>query len=196
MDDTPARFGSDHGALRSEDMPLLVGRGRFTDDLNAPDQAYAVFLRAPVSHANIRAVDTERRTGDAGRARHLHRTGYYRRRPRRDSAGRRHHRTRRQADGRRGHAGAGELDRIRYVGEPVAIVVARTLAQAQDAVEQIKLDIEELAAPPPTSIARRPKAHRSFMRKRPATSRSTGPTATPRPSTRRSRPPRMSSACG
>jgi carbon-monoxide dehydrogenase large subunit len=57
MDDTPARFGSDHGALRSEDTPLLVGRGRFTDDLNAPDQAYAVFLRALVSHANIRSID-------------------------------------------------------------------------------------------------------------------------------------------
>ena len=54
MDDTPTRFGSDHGTLRSEDTPLLIGRGRFTDDLNAPDQAYAVFLRASVSHATIR----------------------------------------------------------------------------------------------------------------------------------------------
>ena len=57
MDSTPARFGSDHGTLRSEDEPLLTGRGRFTDDLNAPGQAYAVFVRAPVSHATIRSVD-------------------------------------------------------------------------------------------------------------------------------------------
>ena len=38
--DSTARFGSDHGALRSEDEPLLTGRGRFTDDLNVPGQAY------------------------------------------------------------------------------------------------------------------------------------------------------------
>ena len=48
MDSTPARFGSDHGTLRSEDEPLLTGKGRFTDDLNAPEQAYAVFVRATV----------------------------------------------------------------------------------------------------------------------------------------------------
>ena len=46
MDSTPARFGSDHGTLRSEDEPLLTGNGRFTDDLNVPGQAYGVFVRA------------------------------------------------------------------------------------------------------------------------------------------------------
>jgi len=56
--DSTARFGSDHGALRSEDEPLLTGGGRFTDDLNVPGQAYGVFVRAQVSHAAIRAVDT------------------------------------------------------------------------------------------------------------------------------------------
>ena len=55
--DSTARFGSNHGALRSEDEPLLTGSGRFTDDLTVPGQAYGVFVRAPVSHAAIRAVD-------------------------------------------------------------------------------------------------------------------------------------------
>ena len=55
--DSTARFGSDHGALRSEDEPLLTGGGRFTDDLNVPGQAYGVFVRAQVSHAAIRAID-------------------------------------------------------------------------------------------------------------------------------------------
>ena len=55
--DSTARFGSDHGALRSEDEPLLTGAGKFTDDLTVPDQAYGVFVRAPVSHAQIRTVD-------------------------------------------------------------------------------------------------------------------------------------------
>src|ERR1044072_4202506 len=57
MMDSTARFGSDHGALRSEDEPLLIGTGRFTDDLTVPSQAYGVFVRAPVSHAAIRDID-------------------------------------------------------------------------------------------------------------------------------------------
>src|SRR5258706_6951756 len=60
MDGTPTiRFGSDHGALRSEDEPLLTGRGRFADDLNVPGQAHGVFVRATTSHARLRRVDTE-----------------------------------------------------------------------------------------------------------------------------------------
>ena len=55
--DSTARFGSDHGTLRSEDAPLLTGTGKFTDDLNVPGQACGVFVRAPVAHAVIRAVD-------------------------------------------------------------------------------------------------------------------------------------------
>ena len=75
MDSTPARFGSDHGTLRSEDEPLLTGNGRFTDDLNAPGQAYAVFVRAPVGHAAIRARRRHGGARDAGRARRVHRRG-------------------------------------------------------------------------------------------------------------------------
>ena len=58
MQTTPTRFGSDQGALRSEDEPLITGHGRFTDDLCAPDQAYAGFLRSQLGHADIRKVDT------------------------------------------------------------------------------------------------------------------------------------------
>ena len=60
MQSTPIRFGSDHGALRSEDDPLLTGRGQFTDDMNAPDQAYGMFVRATAGHARIRHVDVTR----------------------------------------------------------------------------------------------------------------------------------------
>ena len=42
------RFGAAAGARRSEDGPLLTGRGRFTDDLTVPGQAHAVFVRATV----------------------------------------------------------------------------------------------------------------------------------------------------
>jgi carbon-monoxide dehydrogenase large subunit len=145
MDDTPTRFGSDQGTLRSEDTPLLTGHGRFTDDLNAPDQAYAVFVRAPVSHATIRSVDATAALAMSGVAgiftgKDLVADGLGSIPPVASSVGR---------DGRPMVTAAMPvlaIDHIRYVGEPVAIVIARTLAQAQDAAEQVKLDTEELSS--------------------------------------------------
>jgi len=43
---------------RREDLRLVTGRGRYSDDLNLPGQAYAVFVRSPHAHALIRALDT------------------------------------------------------------------------------------------------------------------------------------------
>ena len=60
MAEESLRFGSGRGAPRSEDDPLLAGRGRFTDDVNLPGQAYAAFVRAQLAHARIRAVDVSR----------------------------------------------------------------------------------------------------------------------------------------
>jgi carbon-monoxide dehydrogenase large subunit len=52
--DSALRFGSDRGAIRSEDAPLVTGGGQFTDDIKLSGQAYATFVRAPVAHAEIR----------------------------------------------------------------------------------------------------------------------------------------------
>jgi carbon-monoxide dehydrogenase large subunit len=43
---------------RREDLRLLTGRGRYSDDLNLPGQAYAVFVRSPHAHATIRTIHT------------------------------------------------------------------------------------------------------------------------------------------
>ena len=53
---------------RKEDLRLLTGSGRYSDDLNLPGQAYAFVLRSPHAHARIRKVDTAAARGDAGRA--------------------------------------------------------------------------------------------------------------------------------
>src|SRR5213592_1832277 len=62
MDGGPAGPGSNTGigqpVRRREDLRLLTGRGRYSDDENLPGQAYAVMLRAPYAHALIRQVDT------------------------------------------------------------------------------------------------------------------------------------------
>ena len=57
MAEETLRFGSGRDALRSEDEPLLTGRGRFTDDLASAGAAHAAFVRAPIGHGVIRAVD-------------------------------------------------------------------------------------------------------------------------------------------
>ena len=51
------RFGAVAGGRRTEDGPLLTGRGRFTDDIALPGQAHGAFVRAPVAHARIRSID-------------------------------------------------------------------------------------------------------------------------------------------
>ena len=108
-----------------------------------PGQAYGVFVRAPVSHAAIRAVDLAAARAMPGVI------GVY---SGKDAAadglgaippvavfpGR---------DGKPMFSAAMPVlaaDRIRYVGEPVAIVVAETLAQAQDAAEAVRIDYDEL----------------------------------------------------
>jgi aerobic carbon-monoxide dehydrogenase large subunit len=137
---TGPRFGS--GPPRSEDEPLLAGRGRFTDDRIAAVCARAVFVRSPHGHAAIRGVDVqdavkmpgvlavvtgaELQLGDIPTAVLL--------------------------PGRHGKpmfpAAMPVLahERVRYVGEPVALVVAQTLAQALDAADMVQVDYEALPA--------------------------------------------------
>jgi carbon-monoxide dehydrogenase large subunit len=137
------RFGSDAGTLRSEDEPLVTGYGRFTDDINVPGQAYAAFLRAPVGHANVNAIDTSEAASMPGvvgvfTGADLVADGLGAIPPVAVGVGR---------DGKPMFVAAMPPlvhDRIRYVGEPIAIVVAETLRQAMDAAERIEIDLEVL----------------------------------------------------
>src|ERR671921_885821 len=51
---------------RKEDQRFITGRGRYTDDLNRPGQAWAHFLRSPHAHAHIRSIDTAAVAGMPG----------------------------------------------------------------------------------------------------------------------------------
>src|SRR5438270_5691314 len=59
MDGGPTGTGIGQPVRRKEDLRLLTGDGRYSDDLNLPGQAYAVMIRSPHAHALIRAVNTE-----------------------------------------------------------------------------------------------------------------------------------------
>ncbi len=122
---------------RVEDRRLLSGRGRYVDDVVVPDMAHAAFVRSPLPHALIRGIDTTRATAVKGV--HAILTGA-------DIAA-----ITNPLMGMLALPGlydpwhwALAVDRVRLVGDPVAIVVATSRAVAEDAAEMIDVDYEEL----------------------------------------------------
>jgi len=157
MAEETLRFGSGRDALRSEDEPLLTGRGRFTDDLAPRGAAHAAFVRSPIGHGRIRSV------GVAAAARHAGVIGIFTGEDlERDGIGAIPPAVLLPGRGGAQMFGAAmpvlAVRRVRYVGEPVAIVVAETAAQAQDAAEAVALDLEGLAAVPDVARAAAPGA--------------------------------------
>ncbi|MEK9965423.1 MAG: xanthine dehydrogenase family protein molybdopterin-binding subunit [Rhodospirillaceae bacterium] len=150
-------MSSTHGIAqpvrRREDVRLLTGRGRFADDVNQDGQAHAAFVRSPVAHGVIREIDVAAASAASGVigvfvGDDLTAAGVghiVARWPRYQSA---------QIQSARPlytpRPGLAE-GKVRHVGETVAMVVAETRDQAEDAAALIELDIEEL--PAVTSLA-------------------------------------------
>ena len=134
-------FGIGASVKRREDQRLLTGEGRFADDFNGLGQAHAAFVRSPHAHADVLAIDAAPAKAVAGVLAVF--TGH-------DLA----------ADGvggiptliaeRGGNIRSRDgspfaeptwlalaTDRVRHVGEPIAMVVATTPAQARDGAEAV-----------------------------------------------------------
>ncbi|MBL3583835.1 xanthine dehydrogenase family protein molybdopterin-binding subunit [Rhodovulum sulfidophilum] len=137
----------DHGigasSKRREDKRFLTGKGRYTDDINLPGQAHAWFVRSQVAHGRLTSVDTAAAEAMPGVLRVFTGTDF---------------------------EGVGGLpcgwlitdrfgqpmqepghpvlarDKVRHVGDPVAVVVAETAEQARDAAEAVEVEIDELPA--------------------------------------------------
>ena len=162
IDGVPAKAVSRRGAFigrpmpRFEDLRLVRGAGRFTDDVSLPEQAFAVFVRAPHAHASIVSIDASAARGRPGVLAVFTGQDYV-------------------ADGHIGMAhfpnpadavdvrvpsfaplpGRKILDelqlplavgRVRYVGEAVAMVVAETPLAARDAAEKVEVAYDVLPA--------------------------------------------------
>ena len=135
-------YGITSPVRRREDVRFVTGRGRYTNDIDVPGQAHAAFVRSDHAHGTLRAIDIDAAIRMPGVVRIL--TG--------DDLLR---------------AGVGCIHRIplkgfelgktldtprpglaqarvRYVGEPVALVIAETAAQAADAGSMVTVDIEPL----------------------------------------------------
>jgi carbon-monoxide dehydrogenase large subunit len=137
--------GMGASVARREDRRFLLGKGRYTDDIRLPDQTWAVFVRSPYAHAKIRSINSAQALAAPGVLAVL--TGE-------DVA----------ADGLGGipcgwqiknkddsvmveppHP-ALALGKVRHAGDPVAMVIAATKAQAKDAAQLVEVDYEPLPA--------------------------------------------------
>ena len=126
------RYGIGQPVQRTEDPVLLRGEGRYTDDLNEPGQAYAWLVRSPHAHGLLKNINVETArsmpgvlavyTGEDLKAYGPHkcaldfknRDGSPMKRPVRKSLA---------------------TGKVRFVGDPVACVIAETALQAKDAAE-------------------------------------------------------------
>ncbi len=134
--------------LRVEDPRLLRGRGHFVDDAQPPGLRHAAFVRSPFAHARVRAVDTSRARALPGVDLILVAA---------DLAG---VVAPMRATGPIGLAtppyGPLAGDRVRFVGDPVALVVAADRYLAEDACELVDVDYEPLAPVPDVTRALEP----------------------------------------
>ena len=190
------RFGSDHGALRSEDEPLLTGRGQFTDDLNMPGpDLWRIRARARSGTRDPCGSTRRRARAMPGVVAVI--TGA-------DLA----------ADGLGGIPPVAST--VGRDGKPMVAAAMPVLAIGSHSLRRrssgaggrrnacagagrgraVLIEIDELALRVQISRARWPKEPRGFTITCRAISRWTGATATSRRSMRPSPGPRMSSACG
>ena len=151
------RYAVGQPVTRKEDPVLLRGEGRYSDDISLPGQVHAVMVRSNAAHGIIRSIDTDAARDMPGVLAVL--TG-------RDLI----------------EAGMGNLpsgmsfkmrdgtdmpkpeqpilttDKVRFVGDPVALVVAETVKQAKDAAEAVFVDIDTLPAVTDAASAAEPGA--------------------------------------
>jgi aerobic carbon-monoxide dehydrogenase large subunit len=130
---------------RKEDFRFLSGGGTYTDDINRPGQTHAYIVRSPHACANIKKIDTSKAKKAPGVVAILTGADY--------------------AADQKGGLPCGWLvknkdgspmvepphppliaDRVRHVGDQVAVVIAETRDQAKDAAELIEIDYQELPA--------------------------------------------------
>lgn len=150
------QFGIGQPLRRVEDQRFLTGTGSYTDDLHLEGETHGVVVRSPFAHATIKSIDIDEALASPGvlavyTADDLTKAGI------KDIpcvAGMKNGVTTFVRHDRSILA----RDRARHVGDPVAFVVAETLAQAQDAAELVDVDYDELPSVTDTAAAIREDA--------------------------------------
>ncbi|MEE4188465.1 MAG: xanthine dehydrogenase family protein molybdopterin-binding subunit [Roseobacter sp.] len=139
------KFGKSQSVTRVEDVRFLTGHGHYVDDIAPEGALFAFVFRSPVAHATVTGLDVDAaRVADGVRAvltaQDL------------EAAGMTEGMSASTVQNRDGSTGAAPRrpllaeDKLRFVGEPVAFIVAETLEQARDAAELIELSYDDLPA--------------------------------------------------
>ena len=137
------KFGIGQPVPRSEDPILVRGEGRYTDDVKLPGEAYAVMVRSRHAHGIIKGIDTaaaRAMPGVLGVYTGADLTAYGTLKcivPFNNRDG---------SPMKKPPRPALPTDKVRFVGDPVAFVVAETPLQAKDAAEAVEVDIDPLPA--------------------------------------------------
>jgi aerobic carbon-monoxide dehydrogenase large subunit len=155
------KFAIGQPARRHEDLRLITGHGRYTDDIALPRMTHAFVLRAPMAHARITRIDVTaaRRLPDVlfvGTSEDVRASGLGDVPclvPLANRDGTPRHDTPRPLLA---------LGKVRHVGQPVAFIVAETLAAARDAAEAIEVNYEPLPVVTESKQAIAPGAPRLF----------------------------------
>lgn len=139
----PKDSGIGASPKRREDVRFLTGNGQYTDDINIYNQTYAHFVRSDVAHGTINGIDSAAAAAMPGVVRIF--TGV-------------------DFEGVGGVPCGWEITdrfgnpmqepahpvlaqgKVRHVGDPIAVVIAESLAEARDAAEALEIDISELPA--------------------------------------------------
>jgi len=139
------KYGVGQPVRRKEDDTLVRGQGKYTDDFDLPDQAYAWIVRSSHAHGIIKSIDPATARAMPGvlgiwTGADLASSGYAPfvcGLPLKNRDGSPVLQTNRPAL---------VTDKVRCVGDPIAFVVAETAIQARDAAEAVEVDIEPLPA--------------------------------------------------
>lgn len=138
-----SKFGSSQSVTRFEDNRFLTGRGRYVDDLAPADALHGIVLRSPVAHGVIAELDVS----DARDAPGVHAVFTAADLAMAGLKNSMRYSTVKNRDGTSGNRAPRTIlaeGRVRFVGDPVAFIIAETLQQAQDAAELIVLDFDDL----------------------------------------------------
>ena len=140
-----AKFGIGQAVRRVEDRRFLLGQGRYVDDINLPGQCYGVTVLSPHAHARIKRIDVAKAkaapgvlcvlTGADAIAEKL---GSFTAHLMPEDFG--------APKGHRTFQPVLNAEKVRFVGDRIAFVVAETLTQARDAAELVEVDYEPLPA--------------------------------------------------
>ena len=140
-----AKFGIGQAVKRVEDQRFLTGKGRYVEDIDLPNQAYAVAVGSPHAHAKIVSIDTAKAAAAPGVLAVLtgadviaDKLGGLTAHPMPEEVG--------APAGFRTFQPLLNHERVRFVGDRVAFVIAETLMQARDAADLVEVEYDALPA--------------------------------------------------